>query len=65
MKRKTESAPRKNVALTQRYGQIGIPAVAAAARYQEKSNKTNSPVASREEGKSAERSKMRGTSPRR
>ena len=28
------SAPRKDAAITQRYGKIGIPAVAAAARYQ-------------------------------
>jgi hypothetical protein len=35
MKRKTAvSALRKDVALTKRYGKIGIPAVAAATRYQ-------------------------------
>jgi hypothetical protein len=56
MKRKTAiSAGRKDVALTRRYGQIGIPAVAAAAPYQGKSKNENSPAASRAEGKSTER----------
>ena len=56
MKRKTAiSAPRKDVALTRRYGQIGIPAVAAAVSYQGKCKNENSPAASRAEGKSTER----------
>jgi hypothetical protein len=60
MKRKTAiSAPPKDVALTPRYGQIGIPAVAAAAPYRGKGKNENSPTTSRAEGKSAERKKIR------
>ena len=51
MKRKSaSSASRKDVAITQRYGEIGIAAVAAAARYQGKKGK-NSAAASRSPGK--------------
>ena len=51
------SASRTDAAITKRYGKIGIPAVAAAARYQGKDkNESTDPV----------RSKIkRGTSPRR
>ena len=51
------SAPRKDAGITQRYGKIGISAVAAAARYQDKGKNDST---------TAERSKIeRGTSPRR
>jgi hypothetical protein len=67
MKRKAAvSALRKDVALTKRYGKIGISAVAAAARYQGKGNNENSPAVSRAESKRADASKIRkGTSPKR
>jgi hypothetical protein len=51
--------PRKDAAITKRYGKIGIPAVAAAAPYGTKSQKKQL-AGSRAEAKS-----MRGTSPRR
>jgi len=51
------ATPRKDAAITQRYGKIGIPAVAAAARYQGNDKKDSTTV---------ERSKIkRSTSPRR
>jgi hypothetical protein len=55
------------VAITQRYGEIGIAAVAAAARYQGKKDK-NSAAASRSPGKGTELtegSKKESASPRR
>lgn len=39
-------APRKDAAITQLYGKIGIPAVAAAARYQGKEKKDATTVKS-------------------
>ena len=36
MRRKTQNAPQKDAELTERYKEIGISAVAAAARYQRK-----------------------------
>jgi hypothetical protein len=64
MKRKTAvGAVRKDVALTKRYGKIGIPAVAAAARYQGKGKNENSPA--RAEGQRADTSKIRKGTPKR
>jgi hypothetical protein len=64
MRRKTHSASRKDAALTQRYKEIGIPAVAAAVRYQP--NGTSKKPAARQKGaKSADTRPFRGTSPRR
>jgi len=67
MKRKTTvNALREDVALTKCYGKIGIPAVAAAARYQGKGNNENSPTDSRAESTRADASKIRkGISPKR
>jgi hypothetical protein len=64
MRRKAHGAARKEMALTERYKEIGISAVAAAARYQR--NGTNKkPAAVRPEGKRADEATFRGTSPRR
>ena len=69
MKRKSgkSGVSRKDVAITQRYGEIGIAAVAAAARYQGKKDK-NSAAASRSPGKGTgltEGSRKESVSPRR
>jgi hypothetical protein len=63
--KKVIGTSRKDAAITQRYGKIGIPAVAAAARCQGK-DKKGSTADSRTEGKSMERNRtIRGTSPHR
>jgi hypothetical protein len=64
MRRRTHSASRKDAALTQRYKEIGIPAVAAAARYQPNGARKK-PAATRKDAKSADAPPFRGTSPRR
>jgi hypothetical protein len=64
MRRKTESAAGKDVALTGRYKEIGISAVAAAARYQ-RNGKTKKAKNARPKAKSADTGSFRGTSPRR
>ena len=64
-RRSSSGGPREGEAITKRYGKIGIPAVAAAARYQ---SKKDSPTESDTGSKSAgdRKSKItRGTSPRR
>ena len=48
-----------DVALAERYGKIGIRAVAAAARYQEKARNDISPAPSRAEDERADKSKRR------
>ena len=64
MRRKMGSAARKDVALTERYKEIGISAVAAAARYQ-RNGKTKKAKNARPKAKSADTGSFRGTSPRR
>jgi len=63
MKRKTAGRSKQgDIALTKRYGRIGIPAVAAAARYQGQGRNGKSP-ALRSGGKSVDTGKTkRGTS---
>jgi hypothetical protein len=62
MRRKVHSDSPKSVALTQRYKEIGISAVAAAARYQSNGTRKK-PAAAEKKRKSADT--FRGTSPRR
>lgn len=64
MRRKTHSAARQDVALTKRYKEIGISAVAAAARYQP-SGKNKKPTAVQSKSRRTEASSFRGTSPKR
>jgi hypothetical protein len=64
MRKKATLSARKDEALTKRYGQIGISAVAAAARYQ-RPDKTQTSLAARSKSKGADRSSFRGTSPKR
>jgi hypothetical protein len=64
MRKKGTVAAQKDEALTKRYGQIGISAVAAAARYQ-RPDKSEKSLAARSKSESANRSSFRGTSPRR
>ena len=64
MRKKGTAAARKDEALSKRYGQIGISAVAAAARYQ-RPDKSEKSTAARTRNKGADRSSFRGTSPRR
>jgi hypothetical protein len=64
MRRRTHNASQKDVALAERYKEIGISAVAAAARYQPK-GKSKKPSAARSKEKDADTSSFRGTSPRR
>ena len=65
MRKKGTVAAQKDEALTKRYGQIGISAVAAAVRYQ-RPDKSEKPLAARSKSKwGADRSSFRGTSPRR
>jgi hypothetical protein len=61
--KKTAGASRQEVGLTKRYGQIGIAAVAAAARYH---GKSDNPPAASGEGKKSDKSRIKkGTAPRR
>ena len=64
MRRKAQSAAQKDVALTEHYKEIGISAVAAAARYQRNEN-SKKPTAARSKGKDADTSSFKGTSSRR
>jgi hypothetical protein len=64
MRKKGTVAAQKDEALTKRYGQIGISAVAAAARYQ-RPDKSEKSLAARSKSESADRGSFRGTSPRR
>ena len=64
MRTKGTVAAQKDEALTKRYGQIGISAVAAAARYQ-RPDMSEKSLAARSKSKGADRSSFRGTSPRR
>ena len=59
------NAHRKDVALTRRYGKIGISAVAAAARYQGKGKKSSTARLRSEDSTDKSSKIMRGTSPRR
>jgi hypothetical protein len=64
MRRKTQSTAQQGAALTERYKQIGISAVAAAVRYQ-RNGKRKKPDAAESKTKEAETTSFRGTSPRR
>jgi hypothetical protein len=58
--KKTAGASREEVGLTKRYGQIGIAAVAAAARYH---GKSDDPPAASGEGKRADKGKVKKRNP--
>lgn len=64
MRRKTHSATERDTALTRRYKEIGISAVAAAARYQ-RNGKKKKAAGARSKDKGADTTSFRGTSPRR
>jgi hypothetical protein len=64
MRKKGTVAAQKDEALTKRYGQIGISAMAAAVRYQ-RPDRSEKSLAARSKSKGAARSSFRGTSPRR
>src|SRR5262245_18556368 len=59
--KKTAGESRQEVGLTKRYGQIGIAAVAAAARYHGKSD--DPPAASGEGKRAADKGKVKKRSP--
>jgi hypothetical protein len=63
MRRKTIA--QKKVSLTDRYRDIGISAVAAAARYQRNEKNKERPAALGSKSKSQENTSFRGTLPRR
>jgi hypothetical protein len=64
MRRKAHGAAQKDVALTERYKEIGISAVAAAVRYQ-RNGTSKKPAVARPKGRRVDKASFRGTSPRR